>query len=605
LFLPAAYLAALAARRRIAVQNALLVVASVVFYSWSEPAYAVLMLLSVFANYCFALNIGKRRLQAFGRGAGDGGRQAEGGTRAAGDSPAASAGGGPAAGSGDGFAAGAVGQGTEIPGMGRPGARTQGMRTSSGAGRPAAGTQDMGKPGTGTPGAGRGALIAAVAFNICLLCVFKYADFAISSVNGLLGVSIPLPRIPLPVGISFFTFQAMSYVIDVYRSDVSPQRSFMKLLLYISFFPQLIAGPIIRYRDIERALSERSVAIEDAAYGVRRFIFGLSKKLLIANAVGQIADSAFAMDARALSLPAAWIGVIAYALQIYFDFSGYSDMAIGLGRMMGFKFQENFRYPYAATGIRDFWRRWHITLSMWFREYVYIPLGGNRKGKLREGANKLAVFLMTGLWHGANWTFVAWGAFHGLFIMLETYGIVRLKKLPAWLARTYTMLIVTTGFVIFRSESVGHAASVLASMFALSGTAFAGGPAQWLAPILPMLKPSNVLALAVAVILSGPAAQAVRGKLGGEWAAQPGDSHAAGGAAAAGHSGALGKNHVSGGSREAEDSHAPGKSRADNAPRRGKAAAQAAGFALSLAMLFACFMSLASSGYNPFIYFRF
>ena len=259
----------------------------------------------------------------------------------------------------------------------------------------------------------------AVIGGIGLLAVFKYADFAIRTVNALCGLHLPLTGIALPIGISFFTFQGLSYVIDVYREPKMVSHSFKKVLLYIAFFPQLIAGPIVKYHDVEQEIDSRRTTPQETALGIRRFICGLSKKLLLSNALGQMADTVFALPAGEIGMLAGWTGAICYTLQIYFDFSGYSDMAIGLGRMFGFHFRENFNYPYTATTIKEFWRRWHISLSGWFRDYLYIPLGGNRKGNARTWLNRFLVFFATGLWHGASWTFVLWGLWHGLFSVLD------------------------------------------------------------------------------------------------------------------------------------------------------------------------------------------
>ncbi len=240
-------------------------------------------------------------------------------------------------------------------------------------------------------------LTAAIVLNISVLCGFKYTGFIVENINRLIKIQIPVPAIVMPIGISFFTFQALSYVIDVYRGQVQVQRSYAKLLLYISFFPQLIAGPIVRYIDIEREIDRREVNIRQSAFGLRRFIFGLAKKVLIANTMGATADAVFGHGAANINIFSAWIGAIAYMMQIYYDFSGYSDMAIGLGKMFGFHFKENFQHPYASVSMQDFWRRWHISLSSWFRDYVYIPLGGNRKGKARTVLNRIIIFFLTGL----------------------------------------------------------------------------------------------------------------------------------------------------------------------------------------------------------------
>lgn len=267
----------------------------------------------------------------------------------------------------------------------------------------------------------------AVILNVSLIGVFKYTDFLIETLNEILGTALPLPGIPLPIGISFFTFQAMSYVIDVYRNEERGERNFSNLLLYISFFPQLVAGPIIKFEDIRMELSKRNTDIKEIAEGIQRFISGLGKKILIANVMGLVCDSIFAMGEVNILL--AWTAGISYTLQIYFDFSGYSDMAIGLGKMFGFHYKENFNYPYISTSVTEFWRRWHISLSSWFKDYLYIPLGGNRKGKTRTYINKYIVFFTTGLWHGASWNFVLWGLFHGTFAFLEEKNIIPRKKL--------------------------------------------------------------------------------------------------------------------------------------------------------------------------------
>ncbi|MCD8077709.1 MAG: MBOAT family protein [Lachnospiraceae bacterium] len=311
-------------------------------------------------------------------------------------------------------------------------------------------------------------LAADLAANIAVLGVFKYAGFAVETLNALLHTAIPVPSISLPIGISFFTFQAMSYVIDVYRKDVEVQKSFPNVLLYISFFPQLIAGPIVRYKDICQAIEDRRQDIGRVAWGFERFIFGLGKKVLIANTVGEVADAVFAAEASSVNIAVAWLGAIAYMLQIYYDFSGYSDMAIGLGEMFGFHFRENFRYPYGAAGMKDFWNRWHISLSAWFKEYVYIPLGGNRRGKLRACVNRIIVFFLTGLWHGASWTFVIWGLWHGFFLLLEEY-LPFIRKMPKCILRVYTLLVVCLGFVIFRADTLSQGLYFISQMFTGTG----------------------------------------------------------------------------------------------------------------------------------------
>ncbi|MBQ1389983.1 MAG: MBOAT family protein [Clostridia bacterium] len=309
-------------------------------------------------------------------------------------------------------------------------------------------------------------LTCAVVFNLAILGVFKYAGFFVRTINSVLPVDIPVPNIRLPIGISFFTFQILSYVIDVYKDPSVVQKSFPNVLLYISLFPQLIAGPIVKYGDVSAQIVNRTVTAEGTARGIRTFIMGLSKKILIANTVGAVSDAMFALPNDDMSILTCWLGGIAYTLQIYFDFSGYSDMAIGLGHMLGFTFPQNFNHPYTADSIQNFWRKWHMSLSSWFKEYLYIPLGGNRKGKLRTAINKIIVFFCTGLWHGANMTFVVWGLLHGLFLMLESYKVIPLEKIKFKLIKhIYTMLVVCITFVIFRSDTLTQAMFFISKMF--------------------------------------------------------------------------------------------------------------------------------------------
>ena len=318
-------------------------------------------------------------------------------------------------------------------------------------------------------------LCAAVVVNLGILGVFKYLAFAVRTVDQVLGASIPVPSIVLPVGISFFTFQGLSYVIDVYRNERLKSTHFRDVLLYIALFPQLVAGPIVRYEDVADEIGHRSHTLEQLAKGLRRFIVGLSKKLLIADVCGSVVTLIYSADQSVLDSRTAWLAAVCYLLQIYFDFSGYSDMAIGLGLCFGFHFKENFNYPYISASIQEFWRRWHISLSTWFREYLYIPLGGNRKGKAKTYRNKLIVFFCTGLWHGANWTFIVWGLWHGFFIVAEDavkklFGLGRHGKngqnpAAAVLKHLYTLLVVLIGFVIFRADTMGQAFSMIGAMF--------------------------------------------------------------------------------------------------------------------------------------------
>lgn len=396
------------------VKNALLIIASLVFYAFGEPVYVLLMTASILANYVMA-----RLIAAYPRWA-------------------------------------------------------------------------------------RGFLAVTVAFNIGALVVFKYAALLVGTVARLFRLQIPAFGPALPIGISFYTFQALSYCIDVYRNRNTVQKNVWKLMLYISFFPQLIAGPIVKYHDIEEQLSDRRVTIEGAAVGIRRFVCGLGKKLLIANTMAYIVDTLYTTQIH-MALTA-WMIAICYVFQIYFDFSGYSDMALGLGRMFGFHFPENFNYPYISGSIQEFWRRWHISLSAWFKEYLYIPLGGNRRGEARTMMNKLIVFMATGIWHGANWTFLAWGLFHGLFITLEYKKLIPLKNKV--FAHIYTMLAVICGFVIFRADTIGWAAHILGAMF----TGFRVEAAE-MALIAKLLTPYNLVCVLAAIVLSAPVSRYLAQKI--------------------------------------------------------------------------------------------
>lgn len=351
---------------------------------------------------------------------------------------------------------------------------------------------------------GRRRVVAlAVVLNLGLLAAFKYADFLIDNLNvacALLQLpALPIPRIHLPLGISFFTFHALSYVIDIYRGEVRPMKNPITFALYISFFPQSIAGPIVRYRDLAGQLVQRTIGSAEFAEGVRRFIFGLAKKMLIANTLAGPADAIFQMPLDSLTRGLVWLGTVCYTLQIYFDFSGYSDMAIGLARMFGFTFRENFNYPYISCSITEFWRRWHLSLSTWFRDYLYIPLGGNRRGSWRTYANLLTVFFLCGLWHGASWTFIVWGLYHGGFLVLERLGLGRLlEKVPAPLRLAYTLFVVMIGWVFFRAADIFHA---LVYLVVLSGLAAGNGvtysPAVY-------LDSDVVLALIAGILCSTP-----------------------------------------------------------------------------------------------------
>jgi alginate O-acetyltransferase complex protein AlgI len=301
-----------------------------------------------------------------------------------------------------------------------------------------------------------------------ILCYFKYTNLLITTSNELFHTSWNTLKIIMPIGISFYIFQSLSYVVDVYRGVVPAQRNFFKLALYVSFFPQLIAGPIVKYHDVARYIDHRFENWDWIIYGTKRFIQGLAKKMLLANVMGKVADDIFTAGPASIDAPTAWLGALAYTFQIFFDFSGYSDMAIGLGCVFGFKFLENFNYPYISASITEFWHRWHISLSTWFKEYLYIPLGGNRHGQLMTYRNLLIVFACTGIWHGANWTFLFWGLWHGCFLLIEKSSWY--KKLPSCkaLAHLYALLVVVVGWVFFRSESIASAFSYLQVMFGLA-----------------------------------------------------------------------------------------------------------------------------------------
>ena len=317
-------------------------------------------------------------------------------------------------------------------------------------------------------------LVAGIVADLALLIYFKYIGFFtanIALVQSLVHNKhiIPIIHQALPLGISFFTFQGISYLIDCYRGDVQPTRSLVKFATYKILFPQLIAGPIVRYAEVAREMDKRSVGTDQIFEGMRRFIVGFVKKVLLADTFASVADPIFGVEPGTLSTAAAWLGAVCYALQIYFDFSGYSDMAIGIGGMLGFHYPENFNYPYISLSIREFWRRWHMTLSFWFRDYVYRPLGGNRVGAIRTYLNLLLVFVLTGFWHGASWTFVAWGLWHGLFMMIERRFDPASWPFPTFLRRLYALGVVLFGWVLFRADSFSHAAQMIGRMLTWHG----------------------------------------------------------------------------------------------------------------------------------------
>ena len=394
-------------------------------------------------------------------------------------------------------------------------------------------------------------LAVAVAVNLLLLVVFKYTGFLVESFNGIFNTSIPVPQIVMPIGISFFTFQAISYIVDVYRGKTDKKAGFFEVLLYISLFPQLVAGPIVQYRTVADAIKDRKVTVDAFSSGTRKFIIGLSKKMLLANAMGLVADKVFAMSTGTIDTPLAWFGGVCYCLQIYFDFSGYSDMALGIGGMLGFEFPKNFNHPYVAVGIRDFWRRWHMSLTSWFREYLYIPLGGNRKGRARQILNSMIVFVCTGIWHGANLTFIVWGFFHGVLMSIETLLVKKDSKPPKVLVPLIwfvTMIAVVIGFVIFRADNLAYGVSYIGRMFAFE-TANEGYRV-----LMSFLTPSMIVTLVTAVIACCPLVGFI--------------------------------NKITEG-------------------KKINKVFDVAGYVISLMLLVLCIMSLASNSYNPFIYFRF
>lgn len=307
-------------------------------------------------------------------------------------------------------------------------------------------------------------LIVDIIINIGLLGYFKYFSFLVEIISTLTGVVPELPEITLPIGISFYTFQILSYIIDLYRGQCKVQKNIINLALYISFFPQLIAGPIVKYRDINDQLSNRKCTLDKIAEGIRRFIYGLGKKVIIANVVAKCVDTVYALDLSDITGALAWGSAVLYALQIYYDFSGYSDMAIGLGKIFGFEFQENFRYPYLSTSVQEFWQRWHISLGTWFKEYLYIPLGGNRNGKIRTYCNLFIVFLITGLWHGANYNFILWGGMYGAFQIIERMGLKNFLAKHKIFAHIYMALIFIFGWVLFRADNLKQAAGIIKRM---------------------------------------------------------------------------------------------------------------------------------------------
>jgi len=406
------------------------------------------------------------------------------------------------------------------------------------------------------------ALAIAVVGNLGLLAAFKYANFLVDNLNALLAFinisPFELEPVHLPIGISFFTFQALSYVIDVYRQDGEVQLNPLHLALYISLFPQLIAGPIVRYQHIADQLKHRIINAERFAHGIRRFLIGLGKKVLLANTFAYAADDIFGLNPDFLSPGLAWVGILSYAFQIYFDFSGYSDMAIGLGHMFGFEFLENFQWPYIAQSIQEFWRRWHISLSTWFRDYLYIPLGGSRRGSFRTHTNLVIVFLLCGLWHGASWTFVLWGMYHGIFLVAERTRFGRwISGSPRPLRHVYCLMTVLVGWVFFRAETLQQALAFLGAMVGHSG------PEAWPELVHKYLNGELLLATVIGIVGSTPLVRNI-------------------------------------GSRMAE--RLVTDSQASPVARLAFSGTELLAYGTIMGL---CFVSLAAGTHNPFIYFRF
>lgn len=339
---------------------------------------------------------------------------------------------------------------------------------------------------------------ASMTVNLAVLGFFKYADFVIMNINSLLGSQIPLTELPLPIGISFYTFQSMSYIVDIYRGTAKTQRRWIDFATFVALFPQLVAGPIVHYATIAEQLKHRIVTNEQFAEGVRRFTIGLAKKVLLANNIGLVWSAISASSADTLPMLTAWLGIIAFAFQIYYDFSGYSDMAIGLGLMFGFRFNENFNKPYTSQSITDFWRRWHISLGTWFRDYVYIPLGGNRKGLWMQVRNILIVWLLTGIWHGASWNFLFWGLYFGIILLCEKWFMLRLlQRLPRWIRHGYALALILVGWVLFAFNELPDIVSYFRAMAGLTSMPI------WDSHTLYLLY-TNMILLVVLVITSLP-----------------------------------------------------------------------------------------------------
>ena len=393
----------------------------------------------------------------------------------------------------------------------------------------------------------KAALASSLILNLGLLGIFKYSGFLVENLNALLHLSLPVPGFALPIGISFYTFQTISYTVDVYRGQVQAQKSFSKFLMYVSSYHQLVAGPIVRYSDIAQEIEERHSSLADLNQGFNRFCIGLCKKVLVANVAGKLVALYLDGDLSRLSVAGAWFGVLMFAIQLYYDFSGYSDMAIGLGRIFGFHYPENFNYPYCASSVTDFWRRWHMSLSGFFRDYVYIPLGGNRRHQWR---NIAVVWLLTGLWHGASWNFILWGAYYGILLMMEKAFLLRLlQKLPAFVGHCYALFTVLLGWAIFYVTDLGRLGTLLRTLFGL-----AGAPLKDLA--LTITIQNNLFWILAALLFCLPLSQWLR-------------------------------------------------KRVERLPAQGQALSQVCSTVLNLGILFLSTALLVGQSYNPFLYFRY
>ena len=393
----------------------------------------------------------------------------------------------------------------------------------------------------------KAALISALTMNIGLLVLFKYSGFLVENINALLGLALPVPKIGLPIGISFYTFQILSYIIDVYRGDVRAQRSFAKFLMYVSSYHQLVAGPIVRYSHIAAEIDQRHISRQDVSEGVTKFCIGLAKKVMVANVAGQLVAQYLDGDLSRLSVAGSWFGVILFSIQLYYDFSAYSDMAIGLGRIFGFHYNINFNYPYISKSVTEFWRRWHISLSSFFRDYVYIPMGGNRRHQM---LNIATVWLLTGLWHGASWNFVLWGVYYGVLLIIEKCFLLDvLKKIPAFFGHIYLLFISAVGWALFYVTDMSRLKGLLSIMFGFSGAALTD-------LTLSITVSNNIFWLVLAALFCMPITQWVKGRV-------------------------------------------------QAMSQQSQIVAQGCAAVMNLIILFLCTAMLVGQSYNPFLYFRF